>query len=66
MEFELNIFSGFTSIGILRQIQKELKARQINPEQSWEKILFMSKFKDIDWTKKGNSLGLYFEFQGGR
>ena len=33
IEFEWNIFPGFTSIEILRQIQKDLKNRQITREQ---------------------------------
>ena len=33
IQFEWNIFPGFTTIEILRQIQKHLEARQMNPEQ---------------------------------
>ena len=49
--FEWNIFPGFISIQILRQIPKDLKARRLNPEQFEGIILFMSMFNDIDWTK---------------
>ena len=38
-EFEWNIFPGFTSIEIFRQIQKDLKTRQMNPEQFEGRIL---------------------------
>ena len=55
MEFEWNIFPGITSIEILRQIQKDLKTRKINLQQLEGKILFMSMFNDIGWTKNGNS-----------
>ena len=53
IEFECDIFAGFTSVEILRQIQKDLKARQTNPEQFEGIILLMSKVNDIDWTKSG-------------
>ena len=33
VEFEWNIFPGFTSIEILRQIQKDLEAQQITTSQ---------------------------------
>ena len=48
-------FPGFTLIEILRQIQKDLKTRQINPEQVEGIILFMSVSNDMGWTKNGNS-----------
>ena len=51
----MECFSGFTSIEVLRQIQKDLNARRINPEQCEVKNLFMLIFSDIDWTKSGNS-----------
>ena len=50
-------FPGFTSIEILRQIQRGLNARHINPEQLEGRILFMWMFNDIDWTRNRN----YFE-----
>ena len=53
IEFERNIFP-LTSTEILRQIQKDLKHRQMNPEEFEGRILFMSMFNDIDWTKNGN------------
>ena len=55
IEFEWNIFQGFTSIQILRQIQKDLNAGPRNPEQFQEIVLFVSMFNDIDWKKNGNS-----------
>ena len=33
IEFEWNLFPGFTSFENLREIQKDLKARQMHPEQ---------------------------------
>ena len=41
-----------TPIEILRQVQKGLKPRQINPEQFEGIILFVSMFNDIFWTKE--------------
>ena len=49
IEFEWNISQ------ILRHIQKDLKARQINPKQFEGQIIFMLMFKDIDLTKRRNS-----------
>ena len=55
IEFEWNIFPRFTSIEILRHLQKDLDARQINPDHCEGRILFMSMFNDIDWTKNVKS-----------
>ena len=54
IEFKWNLFPGFTSIEILRHIQKDLNARHLNPAQLVRRILLVSMFNDIDWTKKGN------------
>ena len=53
IEFEWDIFPGFTSIEILRHIQESLKARQISPDQFQGRIIFMSMFNDIGWKKNG-------------
>ena len=42
------------SLQVLQEIQKDLEARQIYPEQHGGRILFVN---DIDWTKKGKSPG---------
>ena len=52
IEFEWNIFPGFTSLQILKVIRKDLETRQLNPEQFGGIILFMSIFNDIDSAKK--------------
>ena len=52
IRFEWNSFPGFTSIEILKKIQKDLEARQIKPGELGGIILFMSLFSDIDWTRK--------------
>ena len=50
-----NIFPGFTTIEIVGEIQKDLNAQRINPEQFEVRILFMSMLNGIAWTKNGNS-----------
>ena len=54
-EFECNNFPGLTSLELLQKIQKELKDQNIEPEKFEERIIFMSMFNDINWTKRGNS-----------
>ena len=59
---ENQVSSVFTSIEILRQIQKDLKDRQISPNA--ERIIFMSMFNDIDWTtNEWKFFCMYFECQ---
>ena len=55
MEFEWKIFPGFTTFGLLKQIQKFMEDRQCAPEQFDDRIIFMSMFKDIAWQAKGNA-----------
>ena len=43
IEFDWNIFPGFTSNEILRQIQKDLNARHVNPDRFEGTLLFMYK-----------------------
>ena len=54
IEFEWNIFTGFKSLQILQKIQDDLQERNIEPEKFTHRIIFMSMFNDIDWTRKGN------------
>ena len=54
IEFEWNIFPGFTSIEILKHIQKDLTAWQVNPDHFEGGILCNSMLNDIDWTKNEN------------
>ena len=55
MEFEWKIFQGFTTFGLLEQIQEFMKERQCDPEQFESKIIFMSMFKGIVWGEKENA-----------
>ena len=49
MEFEWKIIPGFTTFGLLEQIQEIMKERQCDPEQFKDMMMFMSKFNDIKW-----------------
>ena len=49
------IFStGFTTLGILAEIQKMMFDINCEPEQFQGRIIFMSMFYDIEWEKRGN------------
>ena len=54
IEFEWNIFPGFTSLQILQEIQNDLRKRNVEHEKFTDRITFMSMFNDIDWTRKRN------------
>ena len=55
IQFEWKIFPRRTSLEIFRKIQKDLQDRNIEPENFEDRIIFMSMFNDIDWTKRGNT-----------
>ena len=52
IELELNIFPGFSSLQILQEIQGDMKRKRIEFEEFTDRIMFMSMFNDIDWTKE--------------
>ena len=54
MEFEWKIFQGFSTFGLLKQIQEFMKEEQCDPEQFTGSIIFMSMFNDITWREKEN------------
>ena len=54
-EFEWNIFSGFTTIGILEEIQKFMKTFQCETEHVTDRIIFMSMIDDIMWEENDNT-----------
>ena len=62
IEFELNISPGLASLEIFQMIQKNLQDQNIEPENFEDRIIFMSMFNDIEWTKKGNLRKMYFKF----
>ena len=45
------IFPGFTSLGILEEIQKLMESIQSEPEHFNGTIIFMSMFDDIGWRE---------------
>ena len=53
MEFEWKNFPGFTTSGILDEIQNMMAELKCEPEhfQGW--IIFMSMFNDIGWGTPG-------------
>ena len=48
MEFEWNIFPGFTTLQLIREVQKFMN-KMDEPEQFQGRIIFMSMFNDIIW-----------------
>ena len=54
MEFEWNIFPGFTTLQLVREVQEFLSKISIQPEDYTGRIIFMSMFNDISWGSKDN------------
>ena len=54
VEFEWKNFPGFTTLGILDEIQKMMTESKCEPEQFKGRIIFMPMYNDIDWTTRGN------------
>ena len=54
MDYEWKTFPGFTTVGILNQIQQMMRELQCEPENFTGRIIFMSTFNDIVWDAKGN------------
>ena len=55
MEFEGKIFAGFSTLGIVQEIQNFITALQCEPEQFKDRIIFMSMYSDIVWGEQGNT-----------
>ena len=53
MEFELNIFPGFTTLQLINKVQ-EFMTKMGDPEQFQGRIIFMSMFNDILWRSEDN------------
>ena len=51
MEFEWENFQGFTSLGILDEIQKMMAEFRCEHEHFQGRIIFMSMFNDIIWRE---------------
>ena len=54
MEFEWNIFPGFTTLQLYNKVQEFLSNMSVEPEDFTGRILFMSMFNDISWGSKEN------------
>ena len=54
MEFEWKIFPGFTTLGILTEIQKMMTESKCEPEQFKGRIILMSSYNDIVRGERGN------------
>ena len=52
MEFEWNIFPGFTTLQLVREVQELLSRLSVEPEHFTGRIIFMSMFNDISWGSK--------------
>ena len=53
MEFEWNIFQGFTTLQLISKVQ-EFMTQICDPSQFKGRIIFMSMFNDISWGSEGN------------
>ena len=53
MEFEWNIFPGFTTLQFCNKVQ-EFMSKMSDPSQFKERIIFMSMFNDISWGSQDN------------
>ena len=54
MEFEWNIFPGFTTLQLVREVQELLSRLSVQPENFTGRIIFMSTFNDISWGSQDN------------
>ena len=54
MEFEWNIFPGFTTLQLSQEVQESLLRLNETQEKFSGRIIFMSMFNDISWGSKDN------------
>ena len=54
MEFEWNIFPGFTTLQLCYKVQEFLSKMSKQPEELTGRIIFMWTFNDISWGSKDN------------
>ena len=52
LEFEWNIFTGFTTLQLCNKVQEILSNMSTEPEDFRGRIIFMSMFNDISWGSK--------------
>ena len=54
MEFEWNMFTGFTTLQLCNKVQELLSRLSVTPEKFTGRIFFMSMFNDISWGSPDN------------
>ena len=54
MEFEWNIFPGFTTLQFCNKVQELMSKMSIQPHVFTGRIIFMSMFNDISWGSQDN------------
>ena len=54
MEFEWNIFPGFTTLQLCNKVKEFLPKMSKQPEEFTGRIIFMSMFNGISWGSKDN------------
>ena len=54
MEFEWNIFPGFTTLQLCNKVQEFLSKKSEEPEEFTGRIIFISMFNDISWGSQDN------------
>ena len=54
MELEWDIFPGFTTLQLVREVQELLSRLSVETENITGRIIFMSMFNDISWGSKDN------------
>ena len=55
MEFEWNIFPGFTTLQLCYSVQEFLSKMSEEPEEFTRRTIFMSMLNDISWGSKDNT-----------
>ena len=55
VEFEWNIFPGFTTLQLCYKVQEFMSKMSETPEDFTARIIFMSMFNDIPWRSKENN-----------
>ena len=54
IEFEWDIFQGFTTLLLCHKVQELLSRLSVTPEKFTGRIIFMSMFNDISWRSQDN------------
>ena len=54
MEFEWNIFPGFTTLQLCNKVQEFMSKMSEEPEKFTGRIIFMSMFNDVSWGSQDN------------